>query len=113
MVSPQRLANTYDSIAGQLLKAMIEASKIPSVKRFLVPRGCREMHAGGLAEGVTRLPEKGGLRCAKRTYLGNRIPVAIDRCCRKMFLRGRGRDIDLKGGLRAQYRFKKLSAWIP
>jgi hypothetical protein len=31
------------------------------------------MHAGGLAEGVTRLPEKGGLRCAKRTYLGNRI----------------------------------------
>jgi hypothetical protein len=34
MVSPQRLANTYDFIAGQLLKAMIEASKIPSVKRF-------------------------------------------------------------------------------
>jgi hypothetical protein len=47
------------------------------------------MHAqDGLAEGVTRLPEKGGLRCAKRTYLGNHIPVAIDRCCRKMFLRG-------------------------
>ncbi len=38
--------------------------------------------------------------------------AAFDGCCRKTILRGPARNIDSKGGLRAQYRFKKLAARI-